>query len=73
MEEGHHLVEDPADGGRVVAVDGDLVTSDVDSRSGEGAFNPPQQGVALSHEVRHEVVAGDVDGDGGRLHCSDTG
>jgi len=42
LEESHYLVEDPSDGGGVVAVDGDLVASDVDGRSGEGALNPPQ-------------------------------
>ena len=73
LEQGDYLVEHPSDGGGMLPVNGDPVAPDMDLRSGKRPLDTSEQHVALADEVRHEVVAGNCEGDGGRLHVLETG
>ena len=68
LEYQDHLVEYPAHRLGIVAVDGDLIATHVDGGTWERPLDLPKQFVALPDQPRHEVIAGNAEGDGALLH-----
>jgi hypothetical protein len=63
LEEQAKLVDQPGGQGRVLAIDGELITPGVNHRALEGVLHQPQVLVQRTDESGHQVI-GDGDGDG---------